>query len=215
MKENIRYGLHIPTGEEIHITQSRRGMQCDCICQGCGKELEACQGDSVEWYFRHKKKSDCKGGQETAIHKFAKQIILENREIEIHTGRINYTNAIEEEKIGVFIADAVVESNQEKVYFEIKVTHEVDFVKKLYYKAQGIKCIEIDLGKVSYATSPEELKHLVLDKKDNRNKISWTKEEGQINYRVYFAFFVLACGFLYYLFRPKEIRSIRYKRRRY
>jgi hypothetical protein len=58
-----------------------RGRACNCTCAECGGELIAAQGDKNIWHFRHDKGAVCEHGYETAIHKMAKQLLLEEQRI--------------------------------------------------------------------------------------------------------------------------------------
>ncbi len=80
-------GLRIPFGERDRQLFSPdlvdRGLACNCACPGCGGALVANhprydgQPRYKRPYFSHHQASNCKGGPETAIHKMAKQVIVE------------------------------------------------------------------------------------------------------------------------------------------
>src|SRR4030095_4454362 len=99
---NYRLGIVRTTGEVICIKQAMRGKSCDCICPECGKPFIAAQGEIYEWYFKHlNEKTNCSGGQEAAIHKLSKTIILENCEINLgKRGVHRYNEAIAEKYFG-------------------------------------------------------------------------------------------------------------------
>ncbi len=137
--------------------------------------MVAVQGKSEnhrEWHFRHHIDSDCLGGQETAIHKLAKQIIVDNSQILIPSETLVYSQARQEIKLGSFIPDVTVFANGHDIHFEIAVTHPVDKQKETFYKSGQHKSIEIDLTNISYDTTPNELEKLVL-KTAQRKIIFW------------------------------------------
>jgi hypothetical protein len=178
-KPIIKYAIN-QLGKSVFINDVPNGISCDCTCEGCKKELIAIQGKSEnhrEWHFRHSVDSDCLGGQETAIHKFAKQIIIENTQIEVPGERLNYANARQEIKLDSFIPDVVVEVNQSPVYFEIEVTNPVNLEKINFYKVGQYKSIKIDLSRISRDITPQILKELILNKVDNKEKIFWELDE--------------------------------------
>lgn len=62
----------------IHIADAHRGLDCNCVCSECGGALSAKKGDVNEHHFSHYNQVDgdvCLGGVETALHKYAKQVI--------------------------------------------------------------------------------------------------------------------------------------------
>lgn len=178
MPLNIKYTLDKVTGKPVHIRNASNGLDCNCICaeSECGKIMIAVQGDVNEWHFRHDIESNCKGGQETAIHKLAKQFIVENSQIQIPGETLIYTNARQEERLSSIIPDVTVVANGQNIHFEVVVTNPIDGIKEMFYKNGEHKCIEIDLRNISPFITPEELKNLVLNQIDNKRKIFWERE---------------------------------------
>jgi competence CoiA-like predicted nuclease len=77
---SINKGWNVPNGKVLFINEvdeTMRGFLCNCICFGCGEKLIAALGDKNIDYFRHAGESNCKGGQETAHHQAAKEILIE------------------------------------------------------------------------------------------------------------------------------------------
>lgn len=165
----------------IHIDNAQNGLNCNCVCSKCGKLLEAVQGKKKEWHFRHHESTDCVGSEETLLHKFAKQIILENRSIaKSSADLIEYKNPLVESIVGDFKADVIVFSNDERVIIEIKVTHANSRSKEDYYRASEQKSIEIDLSDlIGKDYSYSYLKDMVLHKA-KRRIIFWEKEKQLI-----------------------------------
>lgn len=82
----IPFGLRTHDQRMVDPTEVTRGESCGCVCPNpdCGKELIAKQGDENEWHFAHKPGADCApgyAGYESAIHRMAKQMIMERAEV--------------------------------------------------------------------------------------------------------------------------------------
>lgn len=95
----IKVALHKVTLEAIHVDDADNGLKCGCFCDVCGVDFQAVQSKSEHprtWYYRHDGKG-CGGGQETVLHKFAKQILTENNNIYVPGhGMIHYDQSIAE-----------------------------------------------------------------------------------------------------------------------
>lgn len=176
----IKYALHQLTDKPVFINDAANGLACNCKCEKCNERLEAIQGKVNEWHFRHHKDTNCFGGQETAIHKLAKQIIVDNLQILIPDEALAYSQARQEERFGSIIPDVTVFANEETVYFEIAVTNPVDTLKENFYTSGQHKSIEIDLTNIPHDTTPQELKEMVLQQVDNKRKIFWTVKQVQV-----------------------------------
>jgi hypothetical protein len=172
----LKYAFEYLTGEPVYIDNAPNGLSCNCICPECGKQMIAIQGKSEnhrEWHFRHSEETNCKGGQETAIHKLAKQIIVDNSQIEIPGDTLNYSETRQEEKFQSVIPDVTVIANGRNVFFEIEVTNPVDNFKEAFYKNGKYKSVKIDLTNISQDTTPEKLKEIVLQQTNNKKLIFW------------------------------------------
>jgi len=190
MANIIKYAIDNTTKNIIHIDNADNGLNCNCNCAKCGARMVAVQGKSInhrEWHFRHHIESDCLGGQETAIHKLAKQIIADNTQIAIPNDvLLFYTSPRLESRFETIIPDISVTSDGIDIHFEILVTHPVDIIKEEFYCKGKHKSIEINLKNISYNINPEELKEIVLNQVHNKRIIFWerkepVKQENQIN----------------------------------
>lgn len=182
MANIIKYAIDNTTKNIIHIDNADNGLNCNCNCAKCGARMVAVQGKSInhrEWHFRHHIESDCLGGQETAIHKLAKQIIADNTQIVIPNGILFYTSPRLENRFESIIPDISVTSTSDgiDIHFEILVTHPVDSLKEEFYYKGEHKSIEINLKNISYNVNPEELKEIVLNRVDNKRIIFWERKE--------------------------------------
>jgi hypothetical protein len=171
------------TGLVVLIEEAENGLDCNCECFECGDRLVAEQGKSGKraWNFKHHKNSDttCSGGQETALHQLAKEMILSNTSIQIPDERLSYSEPIAEKPLGTFIPDVTVYSNYGAVHFEVVVKHWETDEKIQFYKLGKHKSVRIDLSQVSYSFSRAEIMTLVIDEVKNKFKIYWSDDLEQ------------------------------------
>ena len=76
----------------IHIADANRGLDCNCVCLECGDRLSAKKGDINEHHFSHYNQVDshsCLGGTETALHKYAKQLIEKAGYLELPSFKVS------------------------------------------------------------------------------------------------------------------------------
>lgn len=181
MANIIKYAIDNTTKNIIHIDNADNGLNCNCNCAKCGARMVAVQGKSInhrEWHFRHHIESDCLGGQETAIHKLAKQIIADNTQIAIPNDvLLFYTSPRLESRFETIIPDISVTSDGIDIHFEILVTHPVDIIKEEFYCKGQHKSIEINLKNYPYNISPEELKEIIINQAHNKRIIFWERKE--------------------------------------
>lgn len=174
MQKTIKLAKH-NGGKIIHVDDALNGLACNCICLVCGERLQAIHPRFKQTHFRHNQNLECTGGPETALHLFAKQIILEHNEI-ILPGRIlNYTNPQAEVSLGPITPDVTVEMDGVPVYFEITVTHKMVLEKQTYYCSKELKSVEIDLAGISYDFKKPEIEKMILEKTSNKSIIFWEK----------------------------------------
>lgn len=159
----ITTAIHSESGYLISIHDVKSGLECDCICAGCGGKLVAKKGDILDHHFAHYVESDCNNGQESAIHKLSKNIInsvgsiyVPNLEFNLmglskkirifNGGSFKYSNVILEKKYGEVIPDIVLSCGDKKIFVEIAVTHFIDNEKREKLRNIGIPTMEIDLA---------------------------------------------------------------------
>lgn len=175
-KTIIKYAINKTTQKVEHIDNVANGLLCHCICVECGNEMEAIQGEKREWHFRHRIDSKCKGGLETAIHKLAKEIIVNNSQITLPFQTLYYCDAKPEARFEDIIPDVSVLSDGKSVYIEIYVCHKVEPEKEKFYKNRELNSFEIDLSQVSYTTTVKEIEELVLRNPTNKKILYWEGE---------------------------------------
>ena len=87
----IPFALRIHDQRMVDPTEVTKGQSCGCICpdDDCKGELIAKQGKKNEWHFAHKAGADCSSGIESALHRMAKQMVLERSQIWVHEHSIH------------------------------------------------------------------------------------------------------------------------------
>lgn len=177
----IKYALDLTAGDIVFIDNSDRKFY---KCRGCEKQLIPVKGEArkKEWHFRHLVDSDCKGGQETFVHQYAKQVIVDRLQMTIPKyGKINYTEAIAEKELVSIKPDVTAIYNGQKIYFEIAVTHFVEPEKKSFFINGQHKSIEIDLSDLPLIASPTEIENAVLNEIENKRIIFWEASLTNVN----------------------------------
>lgn len=84
----------------LHGDDARNGLGCECICLVCNERLQAVHPRFREAHFRHNQDMECTGGPETALHLYAKQIIIDNHQIRLPGKLLNYINPLSEICLG-------------------------------------------------------------------------------------------------------------------
>lgn len=187
----------------VSIDHVDRGAACGCFCPVCKERLVAKQGDVRIWHFAHASGADCAHGAETALHLAAKQVILENRILQlpalcvkasaqgIHTGRlyfgeaelaaelISFDRVILERPTGSIVPDAIGVTHEDRLLIEVAVTHFVDERKLDRIKQLDVPAVEIrlDQDRLEHWTW-ESLKDEVLHRTDNRTWLHQPKENS-------------------------------------
>lgn len=82
---NIKLPFGIRDNKIIHISEIseiERGFNCDCVCPQCGQRLKARLGEKNARHFAHQSEN-CKNALETALHKYAKEILQKHMKIKL------------------------------------------------------------------------------------------------------------------------------------
>lgn len=173
----INKGLHVPTNNVLFITEvdkSMRGLACNCICFACGEKLVAALGDNNIDYFRHYRETACKGGQETALHQAAKEILVEKSFINTRRfGIISFINGIAERELVSKRPDVTALFEEKPIYFEVAVTHFIEPGKRDFFIEGKHRSIEIDLSKISPAALRPVIENAVLNEISNKEIVYW------------------------------------------
>ncbi|MBQ0819462.1 hypothetical protein KBI52_04370 [Microvirga sp. HBU67558] len=122
----------------------------------------------------------CRTGPETALHKFAKEVLARRLHLFLPTldltegedrwigfeGRIfNFDSALLENRLGSIVPDVIVRKGDRDLLVEFAVTHECGPEKIAQIEEMNLSAIEIDLSGISHEIdSREGLERAILDK---------------------------------------------------
>lgn len=149
----FKLGINKKTGKTVSIQEVAKGLQCDCICPDCQQQFVAAQGEKNEWHFRHYEETNCKGGQETALHRLAKEIIVSNTQFELpNYGTVIYESPESEKSFLTFKPDITAKINGQDLFFEIFVTHAVDRIKETFFRNGEHKSVEINFTPLVFSS---------------------------------------------------------------
>lgn len=155
-------------GRIVSVEDVRRGKACDCCCPECGEVLIARQGEVRAWHFAHESEGDCTGAAEGALHRAAKQLLIEADGVlvpaleakashRLDDGRLGEVTVVKpaesrtltksraEVMVGTYRIDVVAANNGRPILIEVAVTHKVDGTKRSALCALGAPCFEISL----------------------------------------------------------------------
>lgn len=164
-------------GTIAHVSEVVSGLNCDCVCPACGYPVVARRGRIVEHHFAHHVLRNCRYAAETALHKFAKQVLERHRRIlvpEIKAeqdgqclvahkgGDYEVDEVILERRLTGLVPDVIVRKGGRELLVEIFVTHACDEKKLQRIREQGIAAIEIDLSDYTNDFTPESVEDAIL-----------------------------------------------------
>nr|WP_322524491.1 competence protein CoiA family protein [Vibrio alginolyticus] len=175
-------------GTYKHIRSVDNGLKCDCVCPDCQQPLVANQGNVKRWHFAHASNSSCKG--ESVIHRLAKQVIVnaahsglplyissnggtvyeQDKDGIVHSKswyaperQYHIRQAKEEAKLGSQIVDVLChDSSGNALAVEIFYTHKKSDVDIEKFAKNSVEAIEIDVSKVSWDATYEQIEKAVL-----------------------------------------------------
>lgn len=156
-------------GRMRSVDEVARGLACECVCPCCGEQVLARQGEVREWHFAHASGAECEAGAEGALHRAAKQVLLESGGMTIPARRVSaaatlpdgrkatadaerpeawvaFVSAEAEKAIGGIRPDITTMIGNWMLFVEIAVTHFVDAEKAQLIDALGVPTLEIDLA---------------------------------------------------------------------
>jgi competence protein CoiA len=156
-------------GRIASIQDVANGKACNCSCPECGEVVIARQGEVREWHFAHASGADCSGSAEGALHRAAKQLIVEEGRVLLPSLAVRETVHLDdgrrgegavalpeetavlteprlEVQFGAIRADVAAQHRDEPLLIEIAVTHFADHPKRDVVSALGIACVEIRLS---------------------------------------------------------------------
>lgn len=158
----------------INVKDAERGLACNCFCFECGEPVVARKGEKNEHHFSHaNNKESCTINPESILHKYAKQVILEQKFIKLPDTNIkgeeqiwHFDKVIPEQTIGKIRPDLVASIDKGiMIFIEIAVTSFVDNDKLAYIQHLDIPILEIDLSqfhKLNFDIPSQEAKDYIL-----------------------------------------------------
>lgn len=91
LKHGIPFGWHMPSQRMVSAKEVGNGRGCECICVACGVRLQARQGAIRVWHFAHDEETNCQHASEAAIHRMAKQMIVERGSVFVPRRQLSRT----------------------------------------------------------------------------------------------------------------------------
>lgn len=168
----------------VSIKQVERGLKCDCFCFECGEPVVAKKGEKNEHHFAHtSNKESCHINPEGILHKFAKQVIMEEKQLtlpalpnsqETESKVWQFSKLIAEQSVGTIRPDLVASIDHGMMFIEIAVTSFINTDKLELIKHLGIQTIEIDLRallKQNIEIPSEEARTYILQEVSNKQWI--------------------------------------------
>lgn len=164
-------------GRILHVSEVASGLACGCSCPACRAKLVAHKGQIKIHHFAHYGVGECKSASETALHKFAKQVLDEERKLlipaivaeqdrhryEMHRPKtLRFDGATLEHRLHDVVPDVILRKSDRDLLVEIAVTHFCDETKIARIKALNVSAIEIDLSGLSRNAAREEIAQAIL-----------------------------------------------------
>jgi ribosomal protein L19 len=164
-------------GTIAHISEVASGLACGCICPGCKTRLVARKGAEKVHHFAHHGTLPCQHARESALHKLAKEVLDERRELLVpavgaqrdgnslvtHKERVHrFDGAVLEHRLDTIIPDVIVRKGKHRLLVEIFVTHRCDLEKIRRIEALGISCLEIDLRQLPRDAAREQIEQALV-----------------------------------------------------
>lgn len=142
----LPFGM-LADGRMVAVAAVERGLACGCICAACKLPLVAAKGDVYRHHFRHHAEGvDCKSARETALHKFAKQIICERLHMTLPDQLGEMRSAEQEVWLDGIRPDVLAKYDSEDVAVEVYVAHRVPMEKIRMLAERKLTAVEIDLS---------------------------------------------------------------------
>ena len=151
------------------VDEVSRGLACAGACPVCGESVVARQGEIRGWHFAHASGADCAGSAETALHRAAKQVLVDaggitvpemRASIDIRLpnehfcrgtarqagGWIDFESVEVERNYFGLRPDLLVTTGQRTLIIEIAVTHFLEPEKIHRIEELAVATLEIDLA---------------------------------------------------------------------
>ena len=167
-------------GRMVHVKNVPNGKKCGCICPECRGPLIAYQPRTKKIaYFGHYTAAACDPPRalETMLHRLAKQLIEERREVrlppvvaflgetqrELSKGGIFRPESVRvEEAVPGMRPDIIATLGRKELFIEVAVRHKVGAEKLALIKERRHSTIEIDLAKWRHETDEAKLAQAII-----------------------------------------------------
>lgn len=170
------------SGRMVAVNEVERGAACGCVCPQCKTPLIAKKGDVIRHHFAHSAEA-CGGALETALHKMAKQIIVDAGKVWVPRYAVRYPEQWQNEEfvtergkkerwyvgkaeaecqLGVLRLDVRLKDAARDLGVEIYVTHPVPMEKRQSLVELNYSTIEIDISGYPRSFDIAELTGFVL-----------------------------------------------------
>lgn len=165
----------------VHVSDVPSGLACGCICPSCRRPLVARKGRIKVHHFAHQadptQSCNPRVALESALHKFAKQVLIENRrlllpEVVAEFGgrlkRVSDALEIHPEAIAQEVTmpgmrpDLLATASGRQLCVEIAVTHFCGPEKLELFKARQLAAIEIDLSDIDTSAAADVWRDAIL-----------------------------------------------------
>lgn len=164
----------------VHVDDVPKGASCGCICPICETPLYARQGEKRTHHFSHAYNHNCKGSDETLLHKMAKEVLLDVGKImlppssgDFPSGLVKLHNVESEkwEEQYHIKPDVVgIMGNGIPLLIEFYVSHKIDRRKRKIILNNNLNCLEIDLGFQDY--DKVSLREFLINSTEDREWIA-------------------------------------------
>lgn len=168
-------------GRIVSIRDVVSGRACECVCPACEEPLIARKSGTRPRpradHFAHARDRACIAALETALHKLAKQILLDAlgltlpaiaaeregvRRQRYDAKRQTFEAGAAEVAFPGVVADVVLRRGERALIVEVLVTHASDAEKVAKIRSLETSAMEIDLSKLSRCADPEIVSEAVL-----------------------------------------------------
>lgn len=175
MAATLEYGLD-KDGRMRYITEVANGIKCGCICPNplCGQRLIAKNNPAnvIALNFAHESGAECAGAKESELHRRAKQIICDHRQIALPDQSFyEYQSAKPETTIDKYRADVSLNGKNYPLLVEIVVTCEVSEEKTYFLRRSGKRTLVIDLSDYPMNIQETELTKILIEGWEEKSMI--------------------------------------------
>lgn len=175
-RATLSYGL-AEDGRLAHISEVVSGLDCRCRCAGCGGPLVARKGELKTHHFAHHVDRACVKAWETTLHRLAKEVVSDEREIQLPAAvaqvgeqrreiadatLFRYDAAEVEVDMDGVQPDAVVRRGDRELLLEFHVAHPCEPEKVAKLRERNLAAVEVDLSLVPRHASRAEHAELIL-----------------------------------------------------